>query len=118
MSSLINSKRDLESWQDYYWNFIQSTTKQSSNESLWSWSALSRNLNISMDTIINNDSLHWDWTAMSYNPNLTKDILVKYNDKKWNYKAISNNTCITLDIITLKDIDTWDWDLTRVYGYG
>ena len=79
--------REVESKDEYF--FLRLVLKHLDKD--WSWRAISRNPNITMDMILKHPDKQWKWKAISTNPNLTMDMILKHHDEDWDWWAISEN---------------------------
>lgn len=102
---------DIENeWRKYYINNI---TKSFYTPSI-SWSYISENINVTMDTVLENPGLPWNYSHLSANRNINYQIVKKHSDKPWDYKTLSLNPNITFDDV-LSDISKqWDWNSLSV----
>jgi len=61
--------------------------------------AISKNPNVTWDTVCENPDWPWNYKGLSANPNITWDIVQENPDLPWNYKYLSTNPNITWDIV-------------------
>jgi hypothetical protein len=57
----------------------------------WDWYGISRNSNLTMDTVELLPDKAWDCDGISRNPNLTMDCIERHPNKPWNWSFISAN---------------------------
>jgi len=87
----------------------------------WSLKYLSRNSNITFDTVKENPNvfgrdIKWDCEYLSQNPNITIDIVKENLDMKWHMWYISQNPNFPFDIVkenfdTFGQITEWKWQM-------
>lgn len=78
----------------------------------WEWFEVSRNPNISIDTVrrLTLLDLPWSWQGLSENPNITIDIVKKWKGMPWDPRFLCCNPNITIEIMEQqKDIE---WYIT------
>lgn len=73
----------------------------------WNWYELSRNPNLTLDYLIDNNQVIWN--MISYNPNTTWDDM-RNNDSRYNPAGMSSNPNITWEIIYNNPDEIWYWD--------
>jgi len=73
----------------------------------WSWNALSRNPNITMDDVEQYPNAPWSWNELSRNPSITMNNIEKYHTKiNWNQLSANQfNKCKKLRKIKIKIIE-------------
>ena len=74
----------------------------------WDYEALSDNISINIDDVLENIEQPWDWWALSINTNMTWDIIQAHKTLPWREQSLSANPSITWDII--KDNHNVDWN--------
>lgn len=72
------------------------------------WTCLSMNKGITCEDIENNPNLPWMWTWISQNPNINIDFVLKNLDKKWDYKFLTKNPGIKIEDILNHSELKWD----------
>nr|QFG73646.1 MAG: hypothetical protein [Megaviridae environmental sample] len=73
------------------------------------WMSLSKNPNITLDSIIQNPQYKWTWEQISLREDLTWSIIYKNLDKPWDWSHISENKIITMDIVKMYPNLPWSW---------
>jgi hypothetical protein len=91
-------------------------------ENIINWSALSRNINLTSDTLMKYIGKSWDWMAVQRNKNIIKEVIqreLKKNSCVWelyvmgpqliHWSDISHHKLITWEIIQAFPLNPWDW---------
>ena len=100
----------------------------------WNWERISRNSNINIQDILNNQELPWDWSQVSQKDSITMKIIIdnpniqwawyyisEYANitmkdvldnptKNWRYMALSRNNNINMQDILDHPDKEWDWN--------
>lgn len=76
----------------------------------WSWEAISRNPNITMDFILKNREFPWKFEYISENPNLNMEMIKMFPKENFNFNAISLNSNISFVDIIKNNEFPWNWD--------
>ena len=53
---------------------------------------MSKNPNLTWETIQNNPRTHWNWDILSLHPHITWETIQNNLDKEWNWEQVSCNT--------------------------
>ena len=99
-------------WCDYYINNIKEFFYFSSI----SWSYISENRNVTMETVLENPFLPWNYSHLSLNSNINYEIVKKHPDRRWNYKMLSLNPSITFDDVLANIDKDWDWNQISIHS--
>jgi len=92
-------------WLEYFWHTVHNYFKIDSI----SFSNLSSNPNITLDTILKNTQYNWSYDDIARNPNINFTIVKQNPHLKWNYQILSHNRSISwTDILNAPDLP-WDW---------
>lgn len=92
-------------------NITLGIVKENNNKS-WDYKYMSENPNVTWDDVLSFGIELWDFTFLSKNPNITWDIVKDNPDKKWNYGYLSSNPSITWDIV--KSNPSIEWGYSRL----
>ena len=82
----MNLKEIEKEWYQEFWKFIESFP-----DDKWDWDYLSKNPNITFETVQNNPDKPWNWMWLSENPNITFEIVQNNQEKSWDFCWLSDN---------------------------
>ena len=101
-----NYRRHIQKeWFEYFWDSVYFYFKIDSI----SFSNLSANPNITLETILKYPQYNWKYEDISRNPNINFTIVQNTPFIKWNYHILSLNPSITWnDILSFPHLP-WDW---------
>jgi len=77
------------------------------NKKLQIWGALSKNINITIENVLEYPDASWNWELLSKNPNMTPAVVRAYPKLPWNTLALCDNPSWTLSDYDLS-LDIWD----------
>ena len=69
-------KQVEDEWNTKFWTFIEEN-----DDKPWDWNSLSKNPNITLDSVLSHPDKPWNWVLLSLNPNITFDIVHCHPDK-------------------------------------
>jgi hypothetical protein len=66
----------------------------------WSWDALSRNPNITLDIVEAHPDKPWNWRALSMNPSMTPEIKAAHPHAPWVHVRVLENLIVGLKLLS------------------
>jgi hypothetical protein len=76
----------------------------------WDWYSLSKNKNINLEIINNNNNYPWNLNGLSLNPNITFEYILNNMDLNWSWNELSMNNEIINENILVKNLYLpWEW---------
>ena len=79
---------------------------------IYIYSCISKNPNVTIETVLENPDKPWNFYTITLNPNITWNIVSSNPDKNWNYSYLSENPNITWDIVRDNPDIPWSIDTT------